>query len=404
KIPVTIRSRCQQFDFRRGTVEAISSRIAYVAQCENVSLTPEATLMIARAAQGSYRDSLSILEQIISFSGSNITEKEVTGVLGLIEEDILFEISAAVRGRDMTKAFLYADRLLAAGKDIKDAIPSAAAFFRDLLAVKIGADKTRSERWNAEAAAFDAHELVRAIDIFLQSERSLRYTQDARLVFELAFMKACSPEAPAPEAVRQAPEKPRPREEAPAKKEPVRILQTGRPKEEPRKPAAAPVIDLNNIRKFWKKYLEYVRQNYGKVQLAKSAARAHLNEYSDGTLYISFDHTDEFVCNMCNEEKKVLEEALANCYKSHIRMVFETEPAPAPEETRQETEPVAPPTPEGLEEANKAEPGERDAYSDNPRIAEPEPSPLADPRYDDHSKMDEILDLFPGSDVENIDK
>ena len=90
-------------------------------------------------------------------------------------------------------------------------------------------------------------------------------------------------------------------------------------------------------------------------------------------------------------------------------MVFDTEPAPVPREEVRETETVVPPTPDGLEPsgesgASQAAPAEKSYTIDNPRLAEEEQNPLTDPQYDDHPLVDEILELLPGSDVENIDK
>ncbi|MBR4748775.1 MAG: DNA polymerase III subunit gamma/tau [Abditibacteriota bacterium] len=429
KIPVTIRSRCQQFDFRRGTVESIGSRVAHVAECEHVTMTPEAVSLIARAANGSYRDSLSILEQVISFSGANITDKDVTGVLGLIEDDILFDISRAVRDRDAAAAFEYSGRLLSAGKDIRDAIPLIAGFFRDLLTVRIGADKTRGSRWEEQAARFEVQEIVRVMDVFLSAEQSLRYTTDARLVFELAFLKACagaaSPAA-APEVlpVRQQPRAEQPRAEqpkqetrpqpaeqpasAPAEK-PVRVLQTKPAADKKERQAAGRSISIDNLRSFWKRYLNYVREKYRKEQLVKGAEKAVLRDYRDGTLFVSFAHTDGFICKLCIEEKKTLEQALEECYQFHINMEFETEPAPREAAPREADDArVVPPTPEGLETAPAPEepPADREAVTvDNPRLTAEEPdNPLADPRYDDHPQLAEAKKLWPEAEIDTIYK
>ncbi|MBP5274997.1 MAG: DNA polymerase III subunit gamma/tau [Abditibacteriota bacterium] len=416
KIPVTIRSRCQQFDFRRGTPEAIGSRVAYVAECENVSISPGAVMLIARAAAGSYRDSLSILEQVISFAGNEITEKDVTNVLGMVEEDILFDISRAVLEKDMAKAFSCSDSLLSGGKDIRDAIPCIAGFFRDLMAVKIGADKNRSEKWFETASRFSESRIAGIVDTFLSAEKTLRYTSDARLAFELAFMKACAPEETVQTAAPAVTARPAQEADKKPEKEPVRILQKEKPAGKVRD--TRPSIDINNLRTFWKRLLEYVRVQYKKVQLVKAAANAELREYSDGILYIRFPHTDGYSCNLCREEQKTLEQALEDCYHFHISLQFDIEPAKetAPETHKQET--VAPPVPEGLTgekeegpketaESRENEP-EADSYTnDNPFIKEEpanEDNLLEDPRYEDHPMLEKVRDIFKGSTVETIDK
>jgi DNA polymerase-3 subunit gamma/tau len=100
EIPLTIRSRCQQFDFRRGSVGDIAARIRYVMEKEGRESDEAAFDVVARAAQGSWRDSLSLLEQVMSFSEGELTAEDVTTVLGMVDEDVLYEVSDIVARED----------------------------------------------------------------------------------------------------------------------------------------------------------------------------------------------------------------------------------------------------------------------------------------------------------------
>jgi DNA polymerase-3 subunit gamma/tau len=191
KIPITIRSRCQQFDFRRGTQDEITFRLRHVAAGEGVEIDEEAMDIIARSANGSYRDSLSLLEQVMAYAESKITAKDVYTVLGIVDEDALFELGEVVASADMAAAFALADRLLREGRDVRELLKSACDHFRDLLAVKVGASRHINEdRWRSQADKYSEDHLLHAIDVFAAAEKDLRWNEQHRLALEMAFFKA----------------------------------------------------------------------------------------------------------------------------------------------------------------------------------------------------------------------
>lgn len=215
RIPVTIRSRCQQFDFRRGTINEIKERLRHVVSSEGMAIEDDAVDLIARSANGSYRDSLSLLEQVMAYTEGSITAKDIYTVLGMVDEDVLLELGEVLSGADTAAAFSLADRLLREGRDVRELLQSAAAHFRDLLALKVGADSRHREdtRWRALAEAFSQDRLVRTIDIFATAEKDLRWNEQHRLGLEMALLRAMA----------------RPREAAPVQSAPAAV------------PAAAPV-------------------------------------------------------------------------------------------------------------------------------------------------------------------
>ena len=352
KIPVTIRSRCQQFDFRRGNLENISGRVALVAEKEGVTISQEGITLIARAANGSYRDSLSILEQIISFTGKEISYKDVTSVLGLIEEDLLFEISEAIHTENIAEAFKHSNELINNGKDIKDAMSSVAGFYRDLLAIKIGSDKNRSIRWIEETEKYSEQELIRIMEVFLNSEKNIRFTGDVRLVFEMAFMKACIKEkksqiystnylnetttiiAQESNSALNNTEKQGNNTLKIEKKEPIKVIQAQNiePINEKERidnsksniviEEQKALIDINNIKQNWRKIIEYLRIGHKKAQLSACAIVGHPTEYNNGLLTVTFRYDNEYHKQVCENEKKILETVFKECYKIPIKMEF----------------------------------------------------------------------------------
>lgn len=465
KIPVTIRSRCQQFDFRRGSISDISGRLAYVAECEQIKISGDALTLIARAANGSYRDSLSILEQIISFTGSQIEYSDVTGVLGLIEEDVMFEISEAIHTNDMAKAFIYSDNLITNGKDIKDAISAVAGFYRDLLAVKIKADNNRNKRWSEEAEKYSETDLVKVMDIFLNAEKDIRFTEDTRLVFELAFMKACSrntQQVSQPVYIQAPVAQPIISSQSPIKKqEPVRIIQNKK-QEIPLQAEKTDIaektnnnkdnsndnnknlVDIENFRGNWKKILEYLRQGHKKAQLSACAREGIPTEYLDGTLTITFKHDNEFHRKICERDKKIIEQVLEECYHFPIKLnlTFFEKPgnySPVKDNPDEEAAKISPPNLLSKENTKiqkqqnpivkSIEPGIEQrteelsienktisTYTSEPEVnlfheedkTEQTPNeteaPLDNPIYDDHPLLEKVLKSFPEATLETIDK
>jgi len=199
-IPITIRSRCQQFDFRRGTIADISGRLSYVLGSETRQMSDGAILAVARAAEGSYRDSLSLLEQVLGFTDGAIEVSDVESVLGLLEADHLYALTQAMATGDMSGAIQLADEILDEGKDARSILRSVASHLRDLLVYQLSGaavftDRTEDER--SKLAQFTKgigkQVLLDALDTIHKAQADLRWNQQHRLVIELAFARACRP-------------------------------------------------------------------------------------------------------------------------------------------------------------------------------------------------------------------
>ena len=199
-IPITIRSRCQQFDFRRGTIADISGRLRYVLESESRQMSDGAVLAVARAAEGSYRDSLSLLEQVLGFTDGPIEASDVEAVLGLLEADHLYALTQAMATGDMSGAIQLADEILDEGKDARSILRSVASHLRDLLVYQLSgaavfSDRTEEERSKLAqfANGIGKQPLLHALDTVHKAQADLRWNQQHRLVIELAFARACNP-------------------------------------------------------------------------------------------------------------------------------------------------------------------------------------------------------------------
>jgi len=264
EIPLTIRSRCQQFDFRRGSVSDIGERLRYVLENEGREADDAAVEILARTAQGSWRDALSLLEQVLAYTNERVSAEHVNIVLGTIDEDVLFEASDVVARADAAAAFELAGRLIHEGKDVRELVTAIAGHFRDLLAASVGAGGgDEAPKLADRAQEFTRERLLSLVGIFSAAERELRWNDQHRLALEMAFLKAVSK----PEPLKPVPAAPEARPKPAAR--PVATAQPAPPVVE--QPAVAPPPDGNltfqQVRDAWPKVLKHVKDVQGKKLL-----------------------------------------------------------------------------------------------------------------------------------------
>ncbi len=143
KVPVTILSRCQRYDFKLIPTQTIAARVKEVLAKETIAAEPGAIAVIAREAAGSMRDAMSLLDQVIAFSGQNLTEADVTRVLGVADRKVLHELGERVLGGDAKGALEVVDRLAQQGFDLVHVAKDLLASFRNLVVAKVSGEGGR---------------------------------------------------------------------------------------------------------------------------------------------------------------------------------------------------------------------------------------------------------------------
>lgn len=213
KVPITVRSRCQRLDFRRGTFGDISANLRRVLEAEQIPYEEEAIAALARAAEGSYRDSLSLLEQVLAFSEDRLTVDAVHAAIGSVGSDLLDEVVRTVALDNMAEMFALAGRLVDSGKDVRQVLSALQLHLRDVLVAGIArgpealpeVSPQRFQELKAQAALFTPSQLLAMIGVLADTERDLRFTNQHRLLLERAFWRIVpsalnAPAAPMPEA------------------------------------------------------------------------------------------------------------------------------------------------------------------------------------------------------------
>ncbi|BCM89522.1 DNA polymerase III subunit tau [Abditibacteriota bacterium] len=197
KVPATITSRCQRFDFRRVTPPDIAKRLQYVAKSEAMVLHPDAAKLIARHADGALRDALTLLEQVSAFSGDEIGASDVRLVLGGVPQELLFGMMDSVASGDTRGALEFVENAVDEGASFGQLARDLTAYARDLLLQTVGfplpADLSNEERAAREhhAAAMGRAKLEGFLTLLRESEKEMRQSTDHRLLLELCLVRAC---------------------------------------------------------------------------------------------------------------------------------------------------------------------------------------------------------------------
>jgi DNA polymerase-3 subunit gamma/tau len=201
KVPATVVDRCHRFDFHRPTVEQIASVLDRAAASESIDIPPEALAAIARSATGSFRDALGTLEQLLTYSGTQIGLADVLAVLGVADEQLLGDSFDAVQDGDARSALLTVARCVEGGGDAGSFIRDLEGRARELLVVQtlgevppeLSLTPDIDERLQAQAQRIAAAEVVRVLDLLGAALESVRAGADSRTQLELALVKAATP-------------------------------------------------------------------------------------------------------------------------------------------------------------------------------------------------------------------
>jgi len=197
RVPITIRSRCIRFDFRRASLEDLILRINTVLQREGLTAEPEAVQAIARVADGSFRDALSLLEQVLAYAGGHVDYETVCSVLGIVDEEAVGAvINAAARG-DVAKALTAADEMLRRGSSVRTILEAIAQRVRDLLYARVGAldeslPAAQLVALKAQAQHFTPDALSRMLDILVHAQAQLRNVPQQRVLLDMAMVQIAS--------------------------------------------------------------------------------------------------------------------------------------------------------------------------------------------------------------------
>lgn len=201
KIPATILSRCQRFDFKRVSSKDIADRMSYICEKENIQAEDKALSLIARNSQGALRDALSILDQCMSFGNDKIEYNDVIELLGTVNIDELFQLSQSIIDEDTKKSLQILNEFIIWGKDIRNLINDLIDHFRNLMVCKVSKDldeiislpEESIERLKEQSKTININDLIRILNILSETQDSMKSSSNTRILAEVTMMKIAQP-------------------------------------------------------------------------------------------------------------------------------------------------------------------------------------------------------------------
>ncbi|MBB6218827.1 DNA polymerase-3 subunit gamma/tau [Anaerosolibacter carboniphilus] len=201
KIPATILSRCQRFDFKRVKETDMVGNLAFICREMGIDIEESALKLIARNADGGMRDAQSLLDQCIAYTQEKITYDDVIDVLGTVNDSFIFELVDHIAKGDAKAAMEAVDSLVAAGKDIHQFIKDLIQHYRNLMMTKVAENlegivnlsKENIERLKTQGKQLENHSIIRAIHVMSETDVDAKWSTQPRILLEVAIIKLCQP-------------------------------------------------------------------------------------------------------------------------------------------------------------------------------------------------------------------
>lgn len=199
KLPITILSRCQRFDFKRINHKEVSARLRRITEAKNIDCEDKSLDLIARVCDGAMRDALSILDQAIAMGENEIDYNDLVSILGLVTNEYLFDITNSIIERNIEKSMIIVDKLVYSGKDMQLFIKDLIAHFRNLLMIKVTTNPEEVLDMSLEnitlvreqGRKIRVEEIMRDIRILQEAEANSKMSKQSRLYLELSIIKMC---------------------------------------------------------------------------------------------------------------------------------------------------------------------------------------------------------------------
>ncbi len=203
KLPVTILSRCQRYDFKRISIETLADRMRELTAAESVQVEEKALRYIAKTADGSMRDALSLLDQCIAFHlGHELTYEKVLDVLGAVDTEVFSRLLRDILDRDVLGCVQLLEDIVIQGRELGQFVTDFTWYLRNLMLVQasdhledvVDMSADNLKRLKEEAAMADMEKIIRFIRIFSELSGQIRYAVQKRILVEVALIKLCKPQ------------------------------------------------------------------------------------------------------------------------------------------------------------------------------------------------------------------
>jgi len=339
KIPATILSRCQRFDFKRIPTEKVIQQLKKICFKEKIEISEDSLLLIAKKADGSMRDAQSLLDQAISFAGEKIEFEQIKDLLGIIEEDIYFDVADAILRKDIAKAYNLSEKILLKGYDPDEFMVGLIEFFRNLLIVKatnstklIESTEELKKRYDDVSGAFSEEDILRLLNIASEYEFQLKRSIHPMIKLDVALIKMVKLDSSVniQDLLRRISGMPffdeKNQNYKKIKEEQENLSFVSREQSSENSSKSDELVNLEIIRNKWKEIIERVKIR--KISLGSFLEEGIPSKYDGAILEISFDSKNGFHIDVVNRNKKIISEAIEETINKKIgikavRTVFE---------------------------------------------------------------------------------
>ena len=340
RVPATILSRCQRFDFKRIAARDIIAQLKAICQAEGISIPEEALLLIVQKADGSMRDAESILDQLVAYTGEVIALELVSDLLGVIDQELFFSCSSIIKNRDIKAALAMADRVFAEGLDFVEFMVGLAEHLRNILIAKtlrstetLDVSDSFAARYMAEAQELAVEDLMRLIKMANEAAQSLTRVENPRVHFELALLRMANLDRAVDlgallqqlDELKKKP--PLERQVAPLPVAPPRVADR-----QPNTPAeGTPTVTLEEVKRAWPQLVEEVRRR--RIGLAVTLQEGEPSMVEGNTVEVTFRKDNGFHMQNVERGRTSIEEILAQLVGKRLRLrcVRDEHDAPRPE-------------------------------------------------------------------------
>jgi DNA polymerase-3 subunit gamma/tau len=341
-VPPTILSRCQRFEFKRIPFNDLVDTMTTISEKEGLEMEKEAIYTLARKADGSLRDSLSLLDQMIAFGGKKITKKIVDQTLGLVEQEVYFDLTKIILEKDSKKGLELLEDLIDSGIDLQEFVTGFLEHLRNLLVAKVGGKSEKLfdlsehyiERYRNKAENFSETDLLRMIRIVVDLGYTLKRTIEPRIHLEVSLLKLISMDSSVAietllERLGQAGSEGGGIEyKVPSRKEISKtkdsIQQEDSEPEEDLKPPEQNSLSLNleNLKASWPEVLNKVKER--KASLWSCLSHAEIVSLDNGVVLLEFSNGNEFHKKQVEKKEnlKEIREIMNQVFPGDLRINF----------------------------------------------------------------------------------
>jgi DNA polymerase-3 subunit gamma/tau len=347
KVPLTILSRCQRFDFRRISVSQIAANLRMIALSEGLALDEDALLLIARKGDGSLRDAQSFFDQVIALCGKTVTHAQILEALNIVDQEVFFRTTDLIQARDAAGGIALVEELMSRGYDLKEFVSGLQEHFRNILIARatgstelIEASDTSRERYKTLAAQFPIPDILRHQRLLTGTEAALRYSAQPRfkleadmvllitshhavdvqqLIERIEELKKKLPEGGTPQmhSVDEPTRVPR----APARSWKTGLPPAGQSRtDQISSPTpSSPSLSLSELTARWSEFIAEVRKE--RINLGSVLDQAEPRGVGDGAVHIGC--TNEFQVSSIVRNKELLADLAFRVFHVHHRILAE---------------------------------------------------------------------------------